>query len=123
MKTKRLAILLMATFLTLTLWACDSGLRMIDMEIESYPDKLIYVISMDNELNLDGGTIRITAKENAGNAVVEMSAESRISHDIDFTKEGIYVVSITRGSEFSVSFPIQVVSLETLDHIVHANMG
>jgi hypothetical protein len=96
---------------------------MIDMEIESYPDKLIYVISMDNELNLDGGTIRITAKENAGNAVVEMSAESRISHDIDFTKEGIYVVSITRGSEFSVSFPIQVVSLETLDHIVHANMG
>jgi hypothetical protein len=122
-KMRKIIFSLIVTCFVTVFCACDVGLRIVGMEVEHYPDKLFYVIGVDDSLDLEGGAIRRLNK--AGNTQILTMDEVRtahtleptVRHDIDFTKEGIYVVQL-RWADFSVSFPVQVVSLETLERIV-----
>jgi hypothetical protein len=101
--------------------ACDSGLRIVGLELVTYPDKLLYVVGIDSELNLEGGTIAIVTKddEKNGNRFPEPmdTLGINVKHDIDFTKEGIYVVHFERAG-YGVSFPVQVLSVESIERML-----
>jgi len=99
--------------------SCDAGLRILDIEIASYPDKLFYVIGVDKDLDLEGGTVYLISRDTPkGEYSEEMSGRAfEIEHNIDFQKEGIYTVTIKRAA-FYDTFPIQVVSKETLESIL-----
>jgi hypothetical protein len=108
-------------FLTVILSSCDWGLAIVDMELITFPDKLLYVALVDDLLILDGGTVEIITKDRKASYVVSMCNEWEVKthHNIDFNKEGIYVVNIVRGDPSSpiayVSFPVQVVTQEEYD--------
>jgi hypothetical protein len=99
--------------------------RIVGLEIMEYPEKLLYVISVDSELSLKGGVVRFLHEKSSPSDPFSLDDKHQIDiiHDIDFTKEGVYIVTLYRNENATVFFPIQVVSLETLDHIVHANIG
>ena len=87
----------------------------IYVRITEYPDKLTYVIGKDNKLDFTGGKVNISSSpyRNEGDDI-DMQAEmggllENISDEIDFTKEGVYIVRI-KAWEDSCSFPIQVIS-------------
>ena len=86
-----------------------------DIGIEKYPNRLIYVIGKDTELDLEGGIVWIgESREEA--SLYEMTNPRYwfdISTDADFTREGVYEVTLTHGAE--CSFPIQVISPDYVD--------
>ena len=104
--------------------ACfDYGLQDVGFEIVKYPDKLFYVIGVDKELNLDGGTVHVITAQNKNKPEKRVEEQMKdfeyeLKHDIDFNTEGIYIVNIVLVTGYSVSFPIQVVSLENVKKIV-----
>jgi len=107
--------------------ACEAGNDVIGIELVTYPNKIYYVIGIDKELDLDGGTaqyIKSSDKNHPDRRTPEqMDSDNffNIRHDIDFNKEGIYIVYVERW-EFVVSFPIQVVSLEEVKRIIESTM-
>ena len=92
------------------LTGCDAGLEIMGMEIVNYPDRLIYVANKDNELDLSGGEIEFILKDKAAQSIDPMTEEEmEIRHDIDFSKPGVYIVTLYRHDDAKVQFPIQVV--------------
>ena len=107
---KKIYRILMLIVLLSALTGCDEGLRIIGMEIINYPDKLIYVANKDNELDLSGGEIELILKDKAAQSIDPMTEEEmEILHDIDFSKPGVYIVTLYRNDDANVQFPIQVV--------------
>lgn len=86
---------------------CDSSLEVVSMEISKYPDRIVYYIGVDEELDLTGGLIIRTTK--SGNVEPESMEDIyfEVSHEIDFNNPGVYVVEIQSG-DFTCKFPIQV---------------
>lgn len=119
-------IILLFTCMLLTLVACDSDLEIIGIEIANYPDKLIYIIGIDDSVVLDGGEVYLITKAIAkgystrGSAKYDMSDDRQvnITHNIDFGKEGIYKVTSERNKH-RVSYPVQVISIETLEEMIY----
>ena len=109
------------------------------MHVHSYPDKLIYVIGQDTELDLTGGQVCFSvyrrdlcgfpceaqpedAKENPDlnmplcESIQDMAKYAPSSedlalriHDLNLKKPGVYHVVLTGGWGLECSFPIQVV--------------
>jgi len=95
--------------------SCDTGLQIVGIQIVSYPDRLVYIKDVDTEINLTGGVFRVDLKEGSSHSY-KMNEENRgvgvgISKKEDFSKEGVYKVSIG-CLNIEDSFPIQVLSLE-----------
>ena len=124
MKLRYFLLIIVAICLIFLLCACKPAIT--GMAIETYPDKLFYVISVDEELNLDGGSVYFLFNRDKDIQHYRQHREYPVGmygmdviHDIDFTKEGIYIVTIYRSHNQQVSFPIQVVSLDELEEIVN----
>ena len=97
------------------LCSCDDGLKSVDTQIVSYPDRLVYIKGVDTELDLKGGVYREELKQ--GNLILCEMDNERTSYslnkfgNVDFDRKGIYRISF--GSQrIGCDFPIQVISLE-----------
>ena len=122
-----------------------NGTYIQDMHIHSYPDKLIYVIGQDTELDLTGGQVcfsvcrrdlcgfpceawPVDVKEDVDPtrqpciSIQDMAEYAPSSedlalriHDLNLKKPGVYHVVLTGGWGSECSFPIQVVDREYLE--------
>lgn len=106
MKKIALIIIIMSTLILNT--GCDSGLEIIGISIEKYPESIVYILGSEDELNLSGGTINLISKDGTNYIEAMSNDEIEVSHNIDFNKPGVYVVTLKRG-EFSCNFPVQVI--------------
>lgn len=88
--------------------------RVTDIGIDEYPHKLVYVIGKDMELDLTGGRIWMGTQEQSPSTYAlseeNIGYQFEVTTNADFNKEGVYVVTITRGASMQCSFPIQVIS-------------
>ena len=115
------------------LMACDSGLRVVGIEINTYPDKLFYVIGIDSELEISGGSVTFINRDNRnrdrsgergqslerfGSVRIHGTDFTTIVHEIDFLAEGVYTVKLLWPPDFQTTFPVQVISIETLKYRV-----
>lgn len=112
------SVILVILFYRFGVWFFDTvGMERItdDIGIEKYPNKLVYVIGKDEELDLTGGTVWIgKSKEEAWTyEMTNPGYNFDISTNADFTKEGVYEVIIAHGAE--CSFPIQVISTDYVE--------
>ena len=107
---RKLLILVITAFFCILAVGCDSGLEIAGMEIEKYPDKIVYFSGIDNELDLTGGVIKYIHKEKSEGIADMDGRHITISHNIDFNKPGVYVVELKRHVA-SCEFPIQVIEL------------
>jgi len=107
---KRRVTFSLLTLFILILLGCDAGLEIVDLEIETYPNRIVYVAGVDTALDLSGGKVKyILLDKRADGSVVPMTAESiRITHNIDFSTPGIYVVTLAQHKGMC-RFPVQVV--------------
>ncbi len=111
--------------------------------IHTYPDKLVYVIGQDTELDLTGGQVCFSdfARDLHGYPCKALTGNEQPAEDqavcrricsmaeyapsradfarrmpnLDFTKPGIYNVVLWDGWDLECSFPIQVVDREYLE--------
>lgn len=122
MRLKNISLFLIVICLILLLCACNPMIR--GVAIETYPYKLIYVISVDEELDLDGGTVYFLFLRNRDIrhyrqfGMIEMSSDRvRVTHNIDFTEAGVYTVEIHRHGR-PATFEIRVVTQEEYYEII-----
>lgn len=98
-------------FLLLVLSACDSGLRIVEISISQYPNRIAYFIGQDNEIDLTG--MEITVKSSDGNSSVASPTDDdfysmfSVTDDVDFDTVGIYVICIERAG-LTCELPIEV---------------
>ena len=97
--------------------ACDPIVT--GVEIIQYPDKLIYIVGVDDSLDLTGGIVNYKYKK--GGTESEMEDDSyenyTISHNIDFYTPGVYKVNLlARGDKSMVldKFAIQVIDEQAI---------
>jgi len=127
MKLKNLILFMMAVCLIFIISACDSGLRITGIEIATYPHRLIYVVGIDSELDLSGGTVHVLTRDRSEPIDENLTQMANdwdvyVTYNIDFNVPGIYSVYLRTGEvlRYFVSFPIQVVSLEELEKIIES---
>ena len=113
---KKLLVVCIIISIFLCLYSgCDSGLVITDIDIITYPDKLIYIVGEDVSLNLSGGVVRLKTREGSTTDVGmrayanEINEPIRILHNINFKNPGVYTVLIVQYSNIRCSFPIQVI--------------
>ena len=122
MKIKKYLYFLSMIFFSIVISACNDGNLITGVEIVSYPNRLFYVVGIDNELDLEGGFVQLLTRgrsEPTELNIIRMDSDRDfdVIHDIDFNVPGIYIVYIERW-RYSASFPIQVVSLEEIEGII-----
>ena len=105
---KRIIMLLLSVLFAISITGCDSGLKIIGIEIEKYPDRIVYYSGIDKELDLTGGVVNFILKQNTKSAVNMEDNEVTVSHNINFDKPGVYVVELERNNAVC-KFPIQVI--------------
>ncbi|MCL1809618.1 MAG: hypothetical protein FWG42_07645 [Clostridiales bacterium] len=115
-------IIFLCIAICFSLGACDAGLRVVGFELVTYPHKLFYVIGVDSEIDIDGGTVQIVTiddKKHPERMRADQMSYSRldVEHEIDFSTEGIYLVTVSWSPDFFVAFPVQVVSLDEIRRI------
>jgi len=98
------------------LFSCDSSLEITKISIAKYPDKIAYVIGRDTSLDISGCEIQVTTKGGPG-SIQSMDDEFERSYydiieTIDFNKEGVYEVVLSRGSSLTCSFAIEVIKAD-----------
>ncbi|PKM73754.1 MAG: hypothetical protein CVU91_01505 [Firmicutes bacterium HGW-Firmicutes-16] len=116
---KTISIISILIFCLCFLGACDEGLRIVGMEINTYPNRIVYIAGQDKTLDLSGGTVRYKLKDKqVQGSTVDMSDKISISvtHNIDFNKPGVYQVVLTNGN-FPCSFAIQVISKDYIEDL------
>ena len=80
----------------------------LSYEISQYPDKVTYIAGVDTQLDISGGRLNGRLSSN-GKREIGMPIEG-VTHDIDFSTPGVYVVTITLRGYPPMKFPIQVIS-------------
>lgn len=105
---KKILGLLLSTLLFFSVSGCDSSLEIVGMEIEKYPDRIVYFVGVDKELDLTGGVVNYILKGNSKKAEDMEDRYITVSHQINFNKPGVYVVELKRGTVLC-KFPIQVI--------------
>lgn len=113
---RKVTLILVITFVLL-LSGCDESNTIVQLKIVRYPDNLIYILGKDVKVDLTGGKIAKILK--SGRELVcplkyddHDCAYVTISTNADFTKEGVYIVKITRGDTLFVEYPIQVIDID-----------
>ena len=105
---KRILVLLLSILFTISVSGCDSSLEIVGMEIQNYPNRIVYFSGVDKELDLTGGVVNYILKGNSKTAEDMVDRYITVSHHIDFNKPGVYVVELKRGTALC-KFPIQVI--------------
>ena len=124
MNLKKIFVIFVIASISFVVSACNDGNLITGLEIASYPNRLFYVVGIDSELDLDGGMLYILTRgrpEPVEENRISMNSERNfVIHDINFNVPGIYTVYFKRGVElrYSVSFPVQVISLEEIKKII-----
>ena len=109
---KKHLLIILLTFIILSLTACDSGLLITEISIKKYPERIVYYANIDTELDMTGCEVEINTKEGTKSVVNVLSDEFdmyyTVTESIDFNKSGVYKVIISRG-DLSCSFAIEVI--------------
>jgi len=114
---KRILLILCLTILLTSFTGC--GLFNHNYIISKYPDRLIYIIGYDTELDLTGGeTEDIMVYKGEETIKTYLMESCRVVHKIDFNKPGSYMVKVYNSSGNEVTFAIQVVDAEYIDNII-----
>jgi hypothetical protein len=89
------------------------------------PDRLVYIIGQDTELDLSGGEVTVYCNGTLLYSKYTLEGEpmenyyDHINHNIDFNTVGLYVVAFDRGGTANDgkndTFEIQVVTQEEYD--------
>ena len=105
---KKIIVLLFSILLSILVSGCDSSLEIAGMEIEKYPNRIVYYSGVDKELDLAGGIINYILKGGSKSSSDMEDKDITISHNIDFNKSGVYVVELRRHTAYC-KFPIHVI--------------
>ena len=98
----------------------ESSIELISMEVEKYPDKMIYIIGEDKDISAKGLEIKNTFRD--GDTHIwwyeedETFSKEEIKN-VDLTKEGVYEVIISIENGVQCKIPIIVISKETLQQM------
>lgn len=97
---------------------CDAGLEIVGLEINKYPDKIVYVAGTDTKLDLSGGKIEYILLDKRADRYIEPMDNGMVTvtHNIDFNKPGVYVVTLTQHKG-KCQFPVQVISKDFLSEV------
>jgi hypothetical protein len=114
---KRILSFFILAILTFIISSCDSGLEVKDISISKYPERIIYIVGEDKELDLTGCEIEVTTKSGI-KSIEKMDDEHfrnlyTIQEDVNYNKAGVYKINILRHKS-SCSFAIQVVNKDDL---------
>jgi len=100
--------------------ACD-GSKIMKIEITQLPSKLTYIIGQDTQLDLSGGLIVLTRKDDK-TIQLDMEgidqaghAEFLVEETIDFNTLGTYTVKLSKSESLSVSFDVTVIPVPYVD--------
>lgn len=116
---KKVFVSIVFFFLSITLTGCDASLEIMGMEVLNYPNRLVYIANKDNELDLSGGEFKFIYKDKRIDSKEQMAGDqAKIQHDIDFSKPGVYIVTIYRHDDAQIQFPIQVVDQKYLNSLL-----
>ena len=100
--------------------ACDSGLKIVEVELEKYPLRIVYLQNIDTTLDLLGGRAIILTQD--GGRHREYLSELPFTHNIDFEEPGVYEVSFATEHYEAFSFAVQVISADNAINYL-AKMG
>jgi len=100
---------------------CDASFVIEGLEIKKYPDKLIYIIGSDTNLDLSGGEICLRLKFDLPVYISMDSRYFKIFHNIDFETPDVYAVEISGlfNEKCKQQFAIQVISLSELEEMIN----
>lgn len=94
--------------LLLCLSGCDFGLEVVGIQINQYPDNIVYYSDVDTELDLSGGTVGLCLKDGTVSAFDMSDARQvTVTDNVNFNLPGVYAVTLSRNG-YSCAFPIQV---------------
>lgn len=112
---RKIMLSVLALVLLCSAAGCDAGLKIVGMDINTYPDRIVYIAGVDDSLDLTGGTVKYYLKQKTESIYkMENNIYLNITDNINFNEPGVYVVTLTRA-EYSCSFPIQVVDKDYMD--------
>lgn len=106
---KKIIVLLFSILLSISVSGCDSGLKIVGMEIEKFPDRIVYFSGVDKELDLTGGVVNYILKGSSKAAKDMGDRGITVSHNIDFDKPGVYVVKLERNEAAYCKFAVEVI--------------
>lgn len=118
---KKIFIVVILILETLVLSSCESGVSRIT--ITTYPDKLVYVAGIDEEIDLRGGQLAFYYEDKSGPYFAQMEeavdpetagCRCSVKDNVNFNKAGVYSATLYVSDKIYVEFPIQVVSREWL---------
>jgi hypothetical protein len=79
---KRVFVILLSILLIISVSGCDESLRIVGMEIEKYPTRIVYYAGVDKELDLTGGVVNYIhkgkSKRAADNLYITMVQKRRL---------------------------------------------
>ena len=129
MNSIKTRFLFLSIAFVLLLQGCDDGLYIVKLEIEGTPNRILYIANVDDEIDLSGFILVITIKQGDRDEELleggtDQSGFLKVSHEIDFTKPGIYKVELYYGdretSKLSYEFFVQVVDDEVYNGLKQA---
>ncbi len=111
---KRACLVIVVLFISsLLLVSCDTY-TVTKFEISSYPNRIVYVVGEDEELDLSGGKVFYYLGQNNKHAGQMTDPIIEVSSDINFNVPGVYTVTLT-CQKHTCSFPVQVVDKDFLE--------
>lgn len=108
---RKIIALVVTILFIIIVMGCDSGLKIVGMEIKQYPNKIVYFAEIDNKLDLTGGFVNYILINKSKSSSDMINHSITVTHDIDFNKPGVYVVKLERHPTAVCEFPIQVIEL------------
>jgi hypothetical protein len=103
------------------MFSCEPAIESVT--ISKYPDRLIYVVGYDKDLDLSGG--EMTYSMSSGPDYVfkmdgwDNQGYERIKYDIDFNMPGVYVVEVMNYNGNGDKFTVQVVEKDYINNIIN----
>jgi hypothetical protein len=122
-KMRKIILILCSVMMMLLLAGCPHSVNSVVMT--NPPDKLVYIVGQDTELDLSGGEVTVYCNGTLLYRKYTLEEEPmmnfyhHINHEIDFNTAGSYVVFFDRGGTANDgkydTFEIQVVTQEEYD--------
>lgn len=78
---------------------------------------MIYIAGYDTKLDLTGGEVVVYYNDNSMEVSSMNEAAINITHNIDFSISGVYIVEL-KGNDNSDTFAIQVVDADYIEHFL-----
>ena len=113
MAMKRILLCFILVLTMLPISACSENSKVIKIEMSTLPVKLDYIVNQDNALDLSGAKVTLTMKTGK-TTEMDLSAQKdgkpvfTISHNVDFTKVGSYLIVVTYTEGLTAQFEITV---------------